>query len=105
MIRARGGEDVYIIKYNNGKRFKRLILSPSVFKSYGHLKWEDIIAVDPAVLDCYATSSHVRVTGDSRIWELRSTGGDTGRKALVVSGYDPDSVYEINLTDLNSYSS
>jgi hypothetical protein len=102
MIRLRGGIDVYIVKYVGTKRFKRLILSPSVFHSYGHLKWEDVIAVDQATLDSYVTSSYVRVAGDSRTWYLQPL-GDTGRKSVAGYGFDSDSVYEINAVDRDSY--
>lgn len=104
MIRAKGGFDVYIVKYKNGKKFKRLILSPSVFKSYGHLKWEDIIDVDQTILDAYVTSEYVFVAGDNKVWKLESA-GDTGKKIDVsaASNYDGDSVYEINATDRDSY--
>jgi len=102
MIRLKGGADVYIVKYSGGKWYKRLILSPSVFKSYGHLKWSDIIDVDAATMDSYITSNYVYVAGDSRIWLLEPA-GDTGKKTQVTSAADPDSVYEINATDRDSY--
>jgi hypothetical protein len=102
MIRVKGDIDVYIVKYRNGKQFKRLILSPSVFKSYGHLKWKDIIEVDRETADAFATSTYVFVRGDSRVWKLEPQ-GDKGRKTQAAGGYDPDSVYEINATDRNSY--
>jgi hypothetical protein len=102
MIRLHGGIDVYIIKYKNCKQFKRLILSPSVFKSYGHLKWSDIVNVDGATFDTFATSDYVSVSGDNKVWKLEPD-GDNGSKTRVSSGYDPDSVYEINGTDRDSY--
>ena len=102
MIRIKGGADVYIVKYKGGKWYKRLILSPSVFRSYGHLKWSDIIDVDAATMDSYITSNYVFVAEDSRIWLLEPA-GDTGKKTQVTSATDPDSVYEINATDRDSY--
>ncbi|MFA6897379.1 MAG: glycosyl hydrolase family 18 protein [Patescibacteria group bacterium] len=107
MIRVKGGIDVYIVKYNNGKKFKRLILNPSVFKSYGHLKWKDIIEVDQATLDSYTTSDIVYVAGDKRIWKLEPA-GDNGKKSDCTSStgsYDMDGAYEINPTDRDSYKS
>jgi hypothetical protein len=102
IVRAFGDIDVYIIKLKNGKAFKRLVLSPSVFRSYGHLKWENIIIVDAAVLDDYTTSNLVYVAGSSKIWLLEPQ-GDTGKKSVFTGTYDPDSVYEVNATDLASY--
>src|SRR3989344_9224496 len=48
LIRAAGDIDVYIVKYVGAKKFKRLVLSPSVFDNYGHLRWEDIREGTPA---------------------------------------------------------
>lgn len=117
IIKAANNPDVYIVKYKNGKQFKRLILSPSVFQSYGHLRWEDLIIVSQETMDLFATSSFVQVAGDVRIFELTPQ-GDTGEKRAVFinsSGYrvfngitanspfDYDAVYEINTTDRDSY--
>jgi hypothetical protein len=111
MIRDQFGVDVYIVKYANGKRFKRLILSPSVFNSYGHLKWSDIKDVSSQVLNSYATSDYVFVAGDSTIWKLEPQ-GDTGIKRRFLApnlnpipswNFDPNGIYEINTTDRDSY--
>ena len=34
--------DIYIVKLVGEKKFKRLILSPHVFDSYGHLNWDNV---------------------------------------------------------------
>jgi hypothetical protein len=112
IMRNRAGIDVYIVKYNNGKRFKRVILSPSVFRSYRHLKWENVLITDDTVMNSYATSSYAFVAGSSTVWRL-DPAGDTGmRKKLLLNemnrplasiGYDPDGVYEINAVDRDSY--
>jgi hypothetical protein len=110
IIRNEAGIDVYIIKYNNGKRFMRLILSPSVFRSYQHLKWENILVTNDVVMKSYSVSSYVYVSGDSTIWRLEPL-GDTGIKRRFLTtntsawtDYDPDGVYEINTVDRDSYS-
>ena len=103
IIRAFGDIDVYIVKLINGKAFKRVILSPSVFRSYGHLKWENVIVVDKSVLDNYVTSNLVHVVGNTSVWQLDPQ-GDTGKKTQVTgTNYDADSVYEINSVDFASY--
>jgi len=104
MIRIRGGIDVYIVKIKNGKAFKRIILSPQVFKSYGHLRWRDIIEVDQPTLDSYITSNYVFVAGEGKIWKLDPL-GDTGQKCDITESteIDPDGVYEINAVDKESY--
>jgi len=121
IIKTADNPDVYIVKYMNGKQFKRLILSPSVFKSYGHLKWENVITVSQSTLDSYTVSDYVQAVGDTTIYHLYPK-GDTGEKRLLrlnaqghestltLIGYldyaqpfDYDSVYEINAVDRDSY--
>lgn len=114
LIRAVGSPDVYIVKLVGSKRFKRLVLTPEVFKSYGHLKWENIKAVDAATLGDFAESRWVSVCSRSKadadcdIYLLTSI-GDWGNKEMLakadfVSGkYDLDAVYLINATDFQSY--
>ena len=101
--------DVYIVKYVGSKKFKRLILSPSVFNNYGHLNWEDVIDVDWATLDSFTTSELVRAVGDDKIYRLYPQ-GDSGQKRMIKNnsvltrlGLDSDSVYEINSFDRESY--
>jgi hypothetical protein len=109
IIRATNGIDVYIVKYVGSKKFKRLVLSPSVFNNYGHLKWENLMVVSQAILDSFVTSDLVRAVGDSKIYRLYPQ-GDSGQKRLVKDagvmtrlGLDSDSIYEINSFDRESY--
>ena len=109
LIRAAGDIDVYIVKYVGAKKFKRLVLSPSVFDNYGHLRWEDIREVTPAVRDGFTTSHLVRAVGDPRVFMLYPK-GDTGEKRWIATadifaayGFDWDSIYEINAFDRDSY--
>ncbi|MBD3282250.1 MAG: hypothetical protein GF387_01425 [Candidatus Portnoybacteria bacterium] len=101
--------DVFIIKYVNGKQFKRLVLNPEVFESYGHLNWSDIQTVSADTLKTYTTSTLVRAINDEKVYKLFPS-GDTGTKRWVESedcfnseGYDWDSVYIINATDRDNY--
>jgi len=109
IIRAKDGIDVYIIKYIGNKKFIRLILNPSVFRSYGHLKWEDVIEVEREVIDSFVISSLVRSTETGRIYRLDANGDNGIRRhfrsigVMQRSGYDLDAVYEINEADENSY--
>lgn len=104
IVKTADNPDVYIIKYRGGKQFKRLILSPSVFNSYGHLRWENIKVIPQAQLDAFVTSSLVQVAGDSNLYSLTPL-GDSGQRRLVGASesYDSDSVYEINAIDRESY--
>ena len=57
LIRAQGSFDVWIVKIKVAKKFKRLILNPDIFNSYGHLKWENVKDVSLATLVEYKTSN------------------------------------------------
>jgi hypothetical protein len=118
IVKTINNPDVYVIKIKNNKKYKRLILSPSVFKSYGHLKWGNLKIVSQAEMDQYTTSSLVKETKDSVIYELIQS-GDQGTKrvyATYINGIPHqvrddtsvkvdvlDSVYEINAVDRDSY--
>lgn len=104
IVKTADNFDVYIIKYNNGKQYKRLILSPAVFDSYQHLKWENIKIISQGQLDEYIVSDLVYVAGNNTIYRLTPL-GDVGRRSPVDPNfaYDSDSVYEINAVDRDSY--
>lgn len=96
--------DVYIIKYNNGKQYKRLVLNPQVFQSYGHLKWENLLTISQEEMNSFIVSDLVRVDGTSDVYQLFPD-GDAGSKYSLSStrGYDMDSVYTINSVDFANY--
>ena len=104
IIKTAYNPDVYIIKYKNGKQYKRLILNPEVFESYGHLEWGNVQLVSRSVMNSYATSDLIRIVGRSNIYRLISN-GDTGSKHYLVStiGHDLSSVYTINSVDFGNY--
>ncbi len=109
LIRAIGDIDVYIVKYVGSKKFKRLVLSPSVFNNYGHLKWENILDIDRSTVDSFTTSDLVRAADDNRVYRLYPS-GDAGQKRMIGNnnvlakyGLDSDSIYEINSYDRDSY--
>lgn len=101
--------DVFIVKMIGTKTFKRLVLNPQVFTSYGHLKWENIKRVSAATVKGYITSALVRAINDAPVYVL-APNGDTGTKQWVDDitcfnshNYDWDSVYTINATDRDNY--
>jgi hypothetical protein len=106
--------DVYIVKLVGTKMFKRLILNPTVFESYGHLNWGDIQTVSQAVMDEYTTSSLVRVDTDpaEKVFAM-APDGDIGSKSWVnltatdflslPASENGDSIYTINAVDGGNY--
>lgn len=104
IVKTAGNPDVYIVKYSGGKQYRRLVLNPSVFKSYGHLKWENLLTIAQAEMDSYVTSDLVRVDGTTDVYQLLPD-GDVGTKYLLAStnGYDTDGIYVINSVDGGNY--
>lgn len=102
--------DIYIVKRVGDLQFKRLILNPHVFESYGHLRWNNVKKVEPALMDQFITSSLVRVDGDTRVWGLTPY-GDVGDKAWVnlssedfyKGGGRWEAIYTINAVDGGYY--
>ena len=108
---VRADQDVYIIKIVGSKTFKRLIVNPQVFDSYGHLRWDNIKTVSQATLNRYTTSNLVRqFQGDGMVYRLFPQ-GDTGVKSHIQltaqqfqqAGGDWDSIYEVNQFELALY--
>ncbi len=111
-IRVANTLDIYIAKYVGAKAFKRLILSPSVFNSYGHLSWGAVKTVTQAEMDQFTTSELVRAENDAKVYQLTPVANsDSGAKhwlnmtaeQFTASGRDWDSIYMINGVDRDSY--
>ena len=109
--------DIYIVKLVGVKKFKRLILSPHVFESYAHFDkngngspWDDVKDISQSVMGEHTTSDLVRAVGDAKVYKLAAS-GDAGNKQwlnmtaaqFASGGYDADSIYEINATDRDAY--
>jgi len=114
LVKTADNDDVYIVKIIGSKMFKRLILNPAIFESYGHLSWSNIITVSQATLDSYTTSNMViEVTPagaavNGRVYIVTSAAGsDTGTKQWLnvtasefeAAGLDWDSLYQVNATE------
>jgi len=97
--------DVYVIKIVGDKKYRRLILSPGVFQSYGHLRWENLKTISKGGLEEYMVSDLVRVADDINIYKLIPDGDSGSRRILdsFSSDYEASSVYEINAVDRDSY--
>ena len=101
--------DVYIVKLIGAKKFKRIVLNPQVFESYGHLSWSNVKSVDQTTMDSYTTSELVREDGGTKVYKLVPD-GDTGTKEWLnmtaeefAASYDGDSIYTVNSTDVGNY--
>lgn len=103
--------DVYVVKLMGTQKFKRLILNPAIFNSYGNLfKWSNIMTVDQAMMDAYTTSALVRIETDAKVYAL-APAGDVGSKSwmnvsadtFVAAGGVWNSVYTINGIDGAGY--
>lgn len=110
LIRGEGDIDVWIIKYVGEKQFKRIILSPTVFNSYGHLYWKDILDIPIGAVDAFIISDLVRAQDDTKVYRLFPS-GDIGIKRWIPSeqefikqGFDWDAIYTINSIDRDAYS-
>lgn len=102
--------DVYIVKLMGANKYKRLVLNPQVFASYGHLKWENVKLVTSEEMNQYKTSAMVRVETDPKVYAL-APNGDVGSKSwlnvaaetYVAAGGAWDQVYTINAVDGANY--
>ncbi len=114
-VRVTGSIDVYIVKIVGAKKFKRLVLNPQIFNSYGQLSWSAIKDVDQATMNEFTDSNlvqHVNAQGvvvDPKIYAITSSANNydpnkTGTKRWLnitgaqfsAAGLDWDSVYKIN---------
>ncbi|MEX0916743.1 MAG: hypothetical protein WDZ44_01415, partial [Candidatus Spechtbacterales bacterium] len=66
LITTQTSPDIYIVKITppstgsgQANRYRRLILNPTIFDSYGHLRWEDVKTVSQETLDTFTTSTLV----------------------------------------------
>lgn len=103
LLRARGDAKVYVIKGN----YKRWIRTADIFTHYGHLKWSDIIEVEPAELENYQESRLIRADGDKRVYQITSAGVkqwlNMSGEQFGASGRQWDSVYVVNAYERDAY--
>ena len=106
--------DIYIASFVGEKRFKRLILNPEIFNSYGHLSWGNVKTVSQAVQDVFTLSDlviEVNADGsvaDEKVYKVSSAlDADVGQKQWLnmtaaqfeLEGYDWDAIAKINHTE------
>jgi len=107
--------DVYIVKLINGKKFRRLVLSPHVFESYGHLQWGNIKDIANTQMLTYEISNIIRCydptedVDDPKVYKLYPDGDAGAKRWMNMSAnkfgasYDWDSIYFINKVDRDAY--
>ena len=103
--------DIYIASFVGTKRFKRLILNPEIFNSYGHLSWGNVKTVSQAVQDAFTLSDLViEVNADGSVYDPKvykvtsALNADVGQKQWLnmtaaqfeLEGYDWDAIAHIN---------
>lgn len=66
LVRMEGDIKVYAL---NDFGYKRHIINPSIFNSYG-LKWDDVVTVSAKEIDSYPESYLVRETGNPKVYFL-----------------------------------
>ena len=112
--------DIYIASFvpstgsGQAKRFKRLILNPEIFNSYGHLSWDNVKTISQAVQDQFTLSDlviEVNADGsvaDEKVYKVSSApDSDVGQKQWLnmtaaqfeLEGYDWDAIAKINHTE------
>lgn len=111
LMRQTGALDIYIAKVVASKKFKRLILNPAIFDSYGQLKWSDVRDVSASTISAYTASDLViEINPDGSIANPKvfrissSPNSDVGQKRWLnvsagqfeAAGLDWDSIYKIN---------
>ncbi len=103
LLRAKGGYKVYIIEGN----YKRWVQRAEIFNAYAHLRWEDIIEVEPEVLAEYQQSWLIREINDSKVYEVNEDGTkhwlNMTAEQFSISGRLWDMVYIVNSFERDFY--
>ena len=114
LITTANSFDVYIAKKVGNKKFKRLILNPEIFESYGHLSWDSIKTVTQAEVDEFILSGlTMEIYSDGtpvngQVYQVSSApNSDIGisskiqmsAQAFEAAGYDWDGIFKINHTE------
>jgi hypothetical protein len=103
LVRAKGGYKVYVIK----GRYKRWIQSAEIFNAYPHLRWEDIIEIEPEELRAYQEAWLIRAVNDFRVYEVNADGAkhwlNMTAEEFSVSGRKWEMVYMVNNFERDFY--
>ena len=101
LIRESGDIKVYAL---NDAGYKRHIINPVVFESYG-FQWEDVAEVSNDEVTSYSDSNLIRQVNDPKVYYL-----ENGKKRWVESpesfythNFNWEEIHVINSSDVNSY--
>jgi hypothetical protein len=101
LVRRQGAQEVFVL---NEQGYRRHILNPTVFASYGFVP-EAIADVNDAEFDAYAPGDLLMHGGDDQVYLISGT---TKRAIGTLStlqsrGYDLRGLFTVNETDFNAY--
>lgn len=103
LIRAEGDSKVYIIRGN----WKRHIRSSKIFSFYKGWGFGKVIVVPPEIADQYKESGLIRYSGGKKVYLIDESGNkhwlNLSPEQFTASGYDWDSIFPANLTELAFY--
>ncbi|MDP3794682.1 MAG: hypothetical protein Q8R13_02010 [bacterium] len=104
LIRERGDVNVWIVKANSVRR----IWAPPIFTFYGHLRWENILEVEPGTVARFQVSRLIREAGDGRVYEVDASGVkhwlNMTPLEFTASGRSWEAVYVVNARERDFYS-
>lgn len=103
LIRERGDARVWII---NGP-YLRQIAHPLIFTFYLHLKWENVAEVEPGTIAQFQTSTLLRASGDTKVYEVDAAGIkrwlNMTPEQFIASGRRWEAVYMVNERERDFY--
>jgi hypothetical protein len=114
LISTADSYSIWIVKRVGNKKYRRLILNPEIFNSYGYLKWDAIKEVSRQTLETFTISNLVQEINpdgsiaDTKVYTVTSErGADKGTKHhLNINakqfeniGLSWNSIYHINSTE------
>ncbi len=99
LVRVSGTTAVYAL---NAASFKRRILTPEIFTSYG-FTGANVSEINQAEFDSLPFTDLIVKIGDDRIYSMSSRKSVGTFPTLRVAGLDPDSVHGVNEKDFQAY--
>lgn len=116
IIRATEEDEVYIVKFAAGKKYKRDIFTPKIFDLYAHLSWDKVKVVSKTTLDTFVTSSILQVEyefngggRDPRLWSVEVGVDsavlhpiDASAFSLEKNGWAPDAIFHITALEFDA---